>query len=108
MTLTTDNLISIVMAVLALIGTLGGPLLGYSVAQRKLAGEVLVADLEAIKGWNAQRKSFEDDLGALHEELISEREKRRADRLQYEADLDVIRDEMRLLRLALDECISEF
>lgn len=108
MTLTTDNLITIVMGVLALLGTLGGPLLGYSVARRKLAGEVLVADLEAIKGWNVQRKSFEEDLRTLHEELISEREKRRSDRLQYEAELDAIRDDMRLLRLALDECISEF
>lgn len=99
-----NDTLSVVLALFALMGTVAAPILAFLIARRKVGGEVLLADIEAVKGWSDQRKRFEEEIQQLHEDLISERAKRREERLQYDIEIDSIRTELAVLRAALEEC----
>lgn len=100
------DVLSIILAFIAVIGTMSGPVLAYISARRREGSDALLSDLEAIKGWSEQRKAFEAEIKELHEALLEERDRRREERQAYQADLDAIHAELRDLRKKLDDCHS--
>lgn len=75
-----DEILKILLGLLAVVGTVTGPLLAYLVSSKKLGGELLLSDIEAVRGWAELRDHYENTIEQFHLDLLTEREKRREER----------------------------
>ena len=101
-----DEARPLLLELLAILALVLGPLLTYSIAKKKQAPELLLADLQAVKGWSEQRRSYEAEVAELHVELIAERDRRREERETYLALIDEIKEEVKQLRRDLKNCLG--
>ena len=92
-----------VFEIIALLGIVVGPGVAYLAAKRKIKSEVLLIDINTIRGWSAQRKSFENEIAELHQALSDEQDQRRADRERYLLQIDALQMEVSELRERLRE-----
>ena len=83
-----------ILELIAFAGIIAGPIIAYLASRRKIGAEVLLIDINAIKGWSEQRRSFEKEIACLHNSLRDERSKRRSEREIYLKKIDEMRAEL--------------
>ena len=86
------------------IGVVISPLVAYYAAKRKIGAEILLINIDTIKGWSEARKSFETEIAELHDELNAERLKRREERVKYEKKIEDLKAEIKELTEKLEDC----
>ena len=91
---------------IAFLGIIVGPVIAYFAARRKIGAEVLLIDINAIKGWAEYRKSSEKEIAGLHQDLSDEQDKRRAERERYLKKIDNIHQELVTIRVQLSDCLG--
>ena len=93
-----------IFEVVAILGVIVGPLIAYFAAKRKIGAEVLLIDIETIKGWTEVRKSWAEELSELHTALVNEQNKRREERTKYLVRILELEEQIRELKKKLKEC----
>lgn len=58
---------TILLSLIALAGTLGAPFFAYLASKRKIAGEILLTDIETVKQWAEQRRVLENEIDETRE-----------------------------------------
>jgi len=102
-----SDLFGFVLELLAVLVLIVGPVSTYIIARRKVGPEVLLADINAVKGWSEQRANYEKELTDLHNALMEEQEKNRRNRQEYYKTLADLEDENERLRDSLEELSGE-
>ena len=93
-----------IFEIIAFLGIVTGPVLAYWFARRKSKAEILLIDINTIKGWSEQRRNSEKERAELRQALSDEQNLRRSDREKYLKKIDEIQKELSVLRDKLREC----
>lgn len=93
--------------ILAILGMVVGPFIAYLAAKRKIGAEVLLIDIETIKGWSEARKAFEAEIAELHIDLAAEQNLRRDDRTKYLEQIAKLERTIRDLEDRVQDCEDE-
>lgn len=67
---------SYILAIIALLGVVAGPVISYLAIKRKSGSEALLIDTQTIKSWSETRTTQENEIQDLYTRLDKEREKR--------------------------------
>lgn len=100
----SNDMWSMVIQILIPLAALFGPWLTYVIAKRKLGGDLVLADISAVKEWSNQRKAFENEILELHNGLMEEQDRRRKDREMYTSMIDQISSELDQIRAEFEAC----
>lgn len=103
------NVVDTVALITAFLAIFVGPIGGYltqRLAKKKDQPELRIIDIETINNWAQERREWEKEVKELHEELLRERDLRRADREQYYIELDKLKMEIENLKTRLADCLK--
>jgi hypothetical protein len=93
-----------IFELIALLGIVVGPLIAYFAAKRKIGAEVLLIDINTIKGWGEARREMEGEIAGLRNALEISETKRRADREKYLKKIDELQAELDEYAEKLKDC----
>jgi hypothetical protein len=113
-----NEMLPSLLEILATLALFVGPGIGWLIAKRKERSESLLADIEAVRGWAAERRMWDEDrrkwdqerremeteIETLRNEVSEERTKRREDRAKSEEERQEMIARIEKLEELLQDC----